>query len=102
MPNPIPRHAESRADAAVPLAARFVGAVRDLDATEIQQIRDEITDPDAVMFILAAMVPDDRTPAELLTWLHRPDEYRRLRQNGVTSSVAEALLARPTATNQAA
>jgi hypothetical protein len=59
------------AERLVPVAMTFVGAVRNLDADGITEFLDELTEDErlALPVILAAMVPDDRTPQELLAWV---------------------------------
>jgi len=63
-------------DALVPIAERFVGAVRDGDSELIEVLLAQaITatggrcDPGtALAVVLAAMVPDDERPSHLLLW----------------------------------
>lgn len=47
----------------------------------------------ALAVVLAAMVPDDRQPSDLLAWLRHPDEYRRLRDAGFDADTSAALAA---------
>lgn len=47
----------------------------------------------ALVVVLAAMCPDDTTPAEALAWRRNPTEYRRLRNAGVSSREAGLLAA---------
>lgn len=47
----------------------------------------------ALVVVLAAMCPDDTTPAEALAWRRNPTEYRRLRNAGVSSREAAVLAA---------
>lgn len=47
----------------------------------------------ALVILLAAMVPDDKTAAHLLRWRSNPHEYLRLRAAGVSSEQAAELAA---------
>lgn len=63
-------------DVVLPSALRLVGAVRDGNKTDILDCfvaaraaaQDHPLWPTAMMLVLAALVPDDRTPSELLKW----------------------------------
>lgn len=59
--------ADRRVEAALPLAQQLVGAVRDHDRDLVAELVDG-ADVMALLVALAAMVPDDATPAELLAW----------------------------------
>lgn len=59
--------ADRRVEAALPLAQQLVGAVRDEDRDLVAELVDG-ADVMALLVALAAMVPDDQTPAELLAW----------------------------------
>lgn len=78
-----------RAVAAVPIALQLVGAVRESAPAVAAWMRQQTpADLQAVAVVLAALVPDDRTPRELLAWLeplpvrHRPTYGRPLRPCG--------------------
>ena len=68
----------TRADLAVLEGLELVGIVRDygVDTIESWVRRRQRTDLEAIVVALAAMVPDDKTPAELLRWLD-PDRLSR-------------------------
>lgn len=59
--------ADRRVDQAIPLAARVVGAVREGDRDAVAELVAGADWP-ALLVALAAMVPEDRTPSELLAW----------------------------------
>lgn len=69
-----------RTGAAMPIDAAFADAEHvygnNLDAAR------------ALVVLLAAMVPDDRTAGELLRWRVNSHEYRRLRAAGITAESA--------------
>lgn len=73
----------------VPLATRLAGAVKEDDRKTVAAVLNEVREEggriasDALAIVLAAMVPDDMTGAELLSWMRNPQEYLRLRHNGV-------------------
>jgi hypothetical protein len=82
-------------DRAVGPAAQLVKAVRKQDPAAVDEILADAhqSGPDAVnalLVVLAAMVPDDVTPPALLAWLADPAEYRRLRACGVSGITAGA------------
>lgn len=84
-------------DWAVPLASRLIWAVREDDKDEVAAVLSEARDEaarvgiDALVLVLAAMVPDDLPPSELLAWRANPAEYLRLRAAGVGSYAAASL-----------
>lgn len=82
---------DDRADLAeqmVPVACQLAMAVRD-DPAEVEQIlTDHAHVLSALAVVLAAMVPDDRTPDELLAWMEWNGEYQRLRDLGVRNEAA--------------
>lgn len=59
------------AERMVPVAASFVGVVRDEDRDGVTSFLSALTphERDALTVILAAMIPDDRSPADLLSWV---------------------------------
>ena len=59
------------AERLVPVALALVGAVRDQDGDGIAEFLAGLSagERDALPVILAAMVPDDRTPQDLLSWV---------------------------------
>jgi hypothetical protein len=94
-------------DAVIPAAVRLIWAVRESDAAEVDQ---SVTDAvnavgwagiQALVVVLAAMVPDDLPPSDLLAWMADPEEYLRLRTAGV-DSLAAATLARSRAEEEVA
>ena len=84
-------------DWAVPLASRLIWAVREDDKDEVAAVLSEARDEaarvgiDALVLVLAAMVPDDLPPSELLAWRNNPQEYLRLRSFGVGAFAASRL-----------
>lgn len=59
--------ADHRVEAALPLAQQLVGAVREQDRDAVAELTADADWP-ALLVALAAMVPDDATPQELLAW----------------------------------
>lgn len=85
-------------DAVIPAAVRLIWAVRELNHDAVAEAITDATDTgehglQALLVVLAAMVPDDQAPTALLAWMGNPAEYLRLRQNGV-GAVGAALLVR--------
>ncbi len=84
--------ASDLADALVPVAAELIGTVRDFDPADTAEILDRVGVLDersrALVVTLAAMVPVDRSPSELLAWTRvtippKPRPERRLpREHG--------------------
>ena len=66
------------AERLVPVAASFVGVVRNEDRGNVTRFLRGLTqhERDALPVILAAMIPDDQTPADLLKWVDW-DEFGR-------------------------
>lgn len=87
---------DTTTDALVPIAQRFVGAVRDFDPYEIdEQIAQAIyatggkCDPHmALCIVLAAMVPEDMNPSALLQWLPTYVRYQKLVKSGMPEGIA--------------
>lgn len=82
-------------DALVPIAARLSAAVHDQDAETVRDLLAARTSPEQLrqlVVLLAAMLPDDLTPRESLAWLAAPDEYARLRAEGVSTYAANILI----------
>lgn len=82
-------------DRAVGPAARLAKAVRKQDSSAVAELladahRAGSDAVNALVVVLAAMVPDDVTPTALLSWLADPVEYRRLRACGVSGITAGA------------
>ena len=94
-------------DSVVPAAQALAWAVKTSDADHVTAtlgaVRDElgVAGLQALIVVLAAMVPDDRSPAELLAWRQNPDEYVRLLVSGVDASTALTLIYRNTLNNAA-
>ena len=59
------------AERLVPVAASFVGVVREEDRDGVTAFLSDLAvhERDALLVILAAMIPEDRTPADLLSWV---------------------------------
>ena len=64
---PVEVAADRRIERAIGLAQRVVGAVREHDRDLLAELVDGADWP-ALLVALAALVPDDRTPGELLAW----------------------------------
>lgn len=90
---------DATTDALVPIAQRFVGAVREMDSELMDELIAEVIettggrcDPAmALLVVTAAMVPDDSQPSGLLSWVHSHVEFDRLTQRGVPVDVARQL-----------
>ena len=88
----------------VPSAEKLIRAVREdrpmhvaamlADAEQVYD--DPLAGAQALVVLLAAMVPDDKAGAELLLWRKNPHEYRRLRAAGVGAAEAAELAAQVT------
>lgn len=91
---PPPRDTHDRGDLAeflVLVACQLAGAVRD-DPDDVARILATHADNlDALAVVLAAMVPDDRSAADLLAWMDWHAEYRRLRDLGVRDDAARTV-----------
>ncbi len=68
------------AERLVPVAASFVGVVRDEDRDGVTAFLAARTqhERDALLVILAAMIPDDLSPADLLSWVTWDEHGRPL------------------------
>lgn len=81
-------------DAVIPAASALVWAVRQNDPDAVDAALDDAIASargpglHALLVVLAAMVPDDRSPAELLAWRTNPDTYLELRYLGLGADVA--------------
>ncbi|MEC3977877.1 hypothetical protein [Amycolatopsis sp. H20-H5] len=83
-------------DSLVPSAVRLIRAVRQnrpmpIEAVfaDAETIYDRPLDAArALVILLAAMVPDDRTAGDLLRWRANPHEYLRLRAAGLNADAA--------------
>lgn len=92
---------DRRTDAVLPAAQRLVQATHAGDHLGVSAAfaDAELAAGDAwaavraLVVVLAAMCPDDTTPAEALAWRRNPTEYRRLRNAGVSSREAGLLAA---------
>jgi hypothetical protein len=95
-------------DAVVPAAVNLVWAVRTEERDEVHAalreahqarlaaggaVRSEIETLRTLVIVLAGMVPDDRSPRQLLAWLQNPDEYRQLRHDGYDADLAGSIAA---------
>lgn len=85
----------------VPSAEKLVRAVHNEQPMHIEAMLadaemlygDALDGAHALVVLLAAMVPDDKTARELLRWRTNPHEYRRLRAAGVSAEQAAELAA---------
>jgi hypothetical protein len=95
-------------DAVVPAAVNLVWAVRTEERDEVLAAlkeahqarlaagghdRTEAETLRTLVIVLAGMVPDDRSPRQLLAWLQNPAEYMRLRQDGYDTDTASSIAA---------
>lgn len=93
---------DKRLDKLVDPAAVIVRAVHDDRAMHVDAMLadaeavygNQLDAARAMVVLLAAMVRDDREPAQLLLWWQNPVEYRRLRASGVDAETAAQLAAR--------
>lgn len=84
---------DPRTDRMVPIAARLVGAVREWDLDEIAgAVVEAREDMMALVIVLAAMVPYDRTAGELLGWVGHREEFKRLVDFGIDPSAAATIV----------
>jgi hypothetical protein len=104
MTGPVPAPSltgDAATDAVLPAAVNLVWAVRQdsqdevagalLDAADAlsgRVERPDVVSLSALVVVLAAMVPDDQSPAELLAWRRNRDGYLRLREAGFDSRTA--------------
>lgn len=74
-PNPLPI-----VQAAMTRARTLVGIVRQEGSDTVGEFLDRLTPDDlyALTTVLACMVPDDRTQADLLSWVKQPARPRTL------------------------
>lgn len=84
---------DDRTDALVTPAMQLAAAVHEFDHDRISAVLAKVTDQQGLLITLAAMVPDDRRPTDLLGWLRQPGEYDRLRAEGVDCLTANDLVA---------
>lgn len=88
-------------DRLIPSAVRLACGLREWRPEEVAAALDEaaaIAGPDAfraLAVLLAAMLPWDRSPADLLAWVSRRSEFEYLREVGVDAATAATLLDRP-------
>lgn len=87
-------------DRLVPAAVRLTCGLREWDREEVAAALNDAAAasprPDVLTHlcvVLAAMVPWDQPPAELLAWVRRRAEYERLRALGVDAAIAADLTA---------
>lgn len=86
-------------DLLVPAALQLVAAVRQGDQGEVMEAyasaskaSDNPYWPSVLTLVLAALVPDDRKPSELLAWCTADrDMYLRLREKGFPDREAAAM-----------
>ena len=100
---PAPITGDPELDRLVPAAVRLIGAVRQYDPEDVAAAFDDAaatlagtgrTPAAAVAVILAAMVPWDATPTDLLAWVRRHHEFERLRAAGVDPAAAATIVGR--------
>lgn len=74
----------------VPTATALVWAIRTGNTAELDTALRQATTlagwagPRALVVLLAAMVPEDEPPSQLLGWQDDPEGYLRLREHGVS------------------
>lgn len=84
----------------MPAAVRLVCALREFNPDEVAAAFADAaaaSGPDhtrGLAVILAAMVPWDHAPADLLAWVHRRDEFDRLLAAGVDPASAATIISR--------
>lgn len=87
-------------DRLIPVAMQIVGAVRAMDAAGVEEAFDEARRlfpqqeilGGALCVLLAAMVPWDKAPTQLLAWWVRRAEYLKLVAAGVDPATAMTLI----------
>jgi len=81
-------------DQLIPIAMQLVGAVRRFDPAGVAEaIEAARAMPDgALTVLLAAMVPWDKAPTELLAWWTRRADYQKLVGAGVDPATAMTLI----------
>ena len=85
-------------DALVPAALSLAWDVKLRDRDQITETLAGVVDEfgtlglRALCVVLAAMIRDDRSAEHMLTWLQDPEEYLRLRENGVETDTALTVL----------
>jgi hypothetical protein len=108
MTTPAPVIGEPELDAMLPAAVNLIWAVRTEDADEVATARtdahnarlntkptdrSEVATLRALIVLLAGLVPDDRSPQQLLRWLRNPQAYRQLRNDGYDADTAGSIAA---------
>lgn len=83
---------DERTNRLIPTAQQLAAAVHEHDQPRINSLLHN-ADLHGLVILLAAMVPDDQPPSELLGWTNNPEEYHRLRNEGVSTVAANNLLA---------
>lgn len=82
-------------DLMVPVAQRLIGAVREWDLDEAAAAiaeAEEAASLTALVIVLAAMVPYDRSASDLLDWVSRREDFQRLRAFGIDPSAAATIV----------
>lgn len=87
-------------DRLVPVAMLLVGALRRMDAAAVGEVfelaralvPDGVSAESALTVLLAAMVPWDKSPSELLAWWTRRADYQKLVDAGVDPATAMTLI----------
>jgi hypothetical protein len=80
-------------DALVPADSALVWAVKNGDTAEVSRVLNEQHGYlYGLLVVMAAMVPDDQTPAELLSWQIDRERYLALREQGIDSATAMAMI----------
>lgn len=88
---------DPRTDRMVAVASRLIGAVREFNTEEVAAALDEAQATDgqglaALVVTLAAMVPYDATPGDLLNWVGHREEFDRLVALGVDPASAATII----------
>lgn len=83
-------------DALLPTASDLVWAVKTGDHDAISRAVAAVEQVPlglrGLVVVLAAMLPDDQSPSDLLSWRLDPDRYLALRERGLDSLTAMAVV----------
>lgn len=88
---------EPDADRLIPAATALVWAIRTGDPDDVDEALSDVVRASgggvrALAVVLAAMVPDDESPRELMAWRLDPAGYLRLREHGYCRHTATATM----------
>lgn len=90
-------------DRLVPIASRLVGAIRQNDIDEVDEAFTEaravlagepVQGAEALCVVLAAMVPWDVAPSDLLEWFKHQSAFQLLVEQGMDPAEAAELISR--------